>query len=262
MSDLAPFVAATIRDKVVQDLMDENQNLKEENEELKRKLHERNPRRSIELKIPNGFVIKKSTVRMDKVLLDQRRNISTFALLTEDEPRYFLDQNFRLKHFPALALWIDGACAVRFQDLRFHYSSYRYDIVFNEWSGKYKVAINAKQGQDFKLKIDVINVLPDEHAELLEREDPVDFRPPDNPDSPNRGFPYRQIGDHDRRYIIEDVSHVSHDQEVSVERLMDLLGEKVVCLYFETGRMQCTGEFLNRKLTVPFDHQGHYDSHR
>ena len=34
MSDIAPFVAASLRDKVVADLMDENNNLREKNRAL------------------------------------------------------------------------------------------------------------------------------------------------------------------------------------------------------------------------------------
>ena len=37
MSDLAPFVAATVRDKVVCDHQDENKNLKEVNEERRKR---------------------------------------------------------------------------------------------------------------------------------------------------------------------------------------------------------------------------------
>lgn len=46
-SDLAPFVAATLRYRVMSEVWDENQELKRENQQLKRRLLERNPRRSV-----------------------------------------------------------------------------------------------------------------------------------------------------------------------------------------------------------------------
>ena len=43
MSDIVPFVAAAIRDKVVNDVTEENDSLRDEISQLKRLLHERNP---------------------------------------------------------------------------------------------------------------------------------------------------------------------------------------------------------------------------
>lgn len=49
MSDLAPFVAAVIRDRVVVELKDEIEALRQENAALKLECHKRNPRRSVKV---------------------------------------------------------------------------------------------------------------------------------------------------------------------------------------------------------------------
>ncbi len=54
MSDLAPFVAAVIRDRVVIDLKDENEALRLKNEALELALHKRNPHRSVQIRDSNG----------------------------------------------------------------------------------------------------------------------------------------------------------------------------------------------------------------
>jgi hypothetical protein len=54
MSDLAPFVAAVIRDRVVAELKDENEALRQENAALKLDRHKRNSGRSMQLRDSNG----------------------------------------------------------------------------------------------------------------------------------------------------------------------------------------------------------------
>jgi hypothetical protein len=105
VSDLAPFVAAVLRDQVVGKLHDENKALKSQVQRLQRTLHEHNPFRSFKLTGPNGA----------RLVKEGRFNVETTSL---NAPFCLYEEggfeNVSLRKLPKLELWIDGGCSVRF----------------------------------------------------------------------------------------------------------------------------------------------------
>lgn len=247
-SELAPFVAACLRDRVTADLLEENQTLQRENRQLKRTLHERNPRRSVQLAFAASKKRKRNN-KQGKMVRDSvlhLRNASTFmhmhfTFLTRG-PRVEGESDllaFRLKDIPRLELWIDGGLAVRFrEDLDFFYQFYTYHRISGD-SYDYCVHISARQaGLDLKLVVHSISPL--EHAQLLQRETVVDFTPPENPDSD--------------RILIDPSSWDDREgTPISIDRLVQLFGGgkgREVTAWLNDW--QCTGRYFFQHLQVPY----------
>ena len=238
MSDLAPFVAAVIRDRVVVELnKDENEALRQKNEALERTLHERNPRRSIQIKGYNG----------KKIFADNELDLQRIHQYSGNFPFFCSDATVR-NQFPLLIkcgpgtgswlnleLWIDGGFSVKLQDFSFHYTSYNYVKIVNadyddEW--KYLAIIEARDGDGLNLGIGIF-LSPNDHAKLLNREQSVDFLPPA-----------------EREYDLYNIEHSLLDQEIPLSHLSELCGQKDAVVILR--RWNCTREWFFRNLMVPY----------
>jgi hypothetical protein len=170
MSDLAPFVAAVIRDRVMAELKDENEALRQENAALKLERHKRNPHRSVQIRDSNGEHI---LVENELNLLRVRPFFGKFSFfscgasvrLETPDPLWY-----ECGIWLTLELWIDGGSSVRLQDLSFHYTAYNYvktvTACGDEWG--YVATIEARDGDDLNLQIKIF-LSPDDHAKLLNR---------------------------------------------------------------------------------------------
>lgn len=122
MSDLAPFVAAVIRDCVVVELKDENEALRQENEALKLEGHKQNPRRSVKV-TRTGSNGKDICADNDLNLEVLRRNQSwlRISLFGPAPVRPGIPDPlwFECGSWLSLELWIDGGPSIRLQDLSF-----------------------------------------------------------------------------------------------------------------------------------------------
>lgn len=116
MSDLAPFVAAAIRDKVVSDqqheierLRDQVNTLQKHQEDLELQLHERCPVRSIQIRGPlgNGQVHLESELD----LVDLPNTVDLFA--GEN------DLSVSVEEFLNMELFVDGTSSFCFRDFEF-----------------------------------------------------------------------------------------------------------------------------------------------
>ena len=119
MSDLAPFVAAIIRDRVVTDQQDEIESLKQKvsslvdnQRTLERRLLERTPLRSIEMVTGDGRVLVQCDVDVSQLVTSMADDTTR---LFEGEP----DVSMTVQEFLATGLVIDGTPAVSFSDLTF-----------------------------------------------------------------------------------------------------------------------------------------------
>lgn len=253
MNDLAPLVAAALRDQVVEDMQKEIEELRKSNRELQRKLQERNPNRSVELKMRMDNLeyrlLKERTVN---IVNDFGRGLIFHSLFARyDNPAYNLfNGSIKLKDLPQLELWIDGESALCCDQLEFHYRMYKYETQFEEF-GKYVVLLCACSGQNFRLQIEVLGVPPEEHAAVLGLASPVNFPPPDIADSHNFNAPAQNLLGGHRMWTFE---RVRQGTVVPRDRVMHLLGEKNVCIRF--GEIKCTKEFFFDHLAVPYDSQG------
>jgi hypothetical protein len=247
MSDLAPFVASVIRDRVVVELKDENEDLRQENEALKLELHKRNPRRSVKVTYNHGKdIVADNELNLEILRKDNELNLevlrnnhwSNFSLFRcEASVRREMTSSFLFVggSWLTLELWIDGgSSSVRLQDLRsFHYKSYEYIKTKKTDDGawKYMATIEARDGDGLNLEINIF-ITPDEHAKLLNREQSVDFLPPAEREK--------------NRYIVEQ----SWDQEIPLSHLLELCGEKDAGV--DLSRWTCTFEWFERHLMVPY----------
>jgi hypothetical protein len=228
MSDLAPFVAAVIRDRVVVDLKDENEALRQKNEALEREIHKRNPHRSVQIRDSDG---KKIFADSEVDLEDARQFSGKFPFFRDStsHPLWFGSGIWLI----TLELWIDGGFFASLQDLSFHYTTYDYVKVVaagvDEW--RYVATIEARDGDDFSLEIKIF-LSPDDHAKLLNRQQSVDFLPPA-----------------DRENDAYDIEY-SLDQEIPLSHLSELCREKEAMIFF--NRVECTKGWLVRNLMVPY----------
>ena len=167
MSDLAPFVAAVIRDRVVEDLQNENEAQRQEIERLRRTLHERNPRRSVQLTGPNG----------KKVFVDSSLHLSTAQHFWTTQFTFMnrgtLQQRGReheavivlcARNLPKCEVWIDGGRALCLKDLSYHYVAYGYNNIQDEWH--YVAMFYLRDAVHFNLQVSIL-LPPNDHAKLL-----------------------------------------------------------------------------------------------
>jgi hypothetical protein len=242
MSDLAPFVAAVIRDRVVAELKDENEALRQENAALKLERHKHNPSRSVKVTGSNGTEI----FAENEIGIQGLRFSALSARISggrkfsfcnpagcsqPDVPRILW---FKCGSWLTLELWIDGGSSVRLQDLSFHYTSYTYASTDNTDDGgwKYVALIEARDGADLNLEV-CIFISPDDHAKLLNREQSVDFLPPAEREN-------------DRSYIVEH----SLDQEIPLSHLSELCGEKEAVV--SLNKWMFTKGWFVQHLMVPY----------
>jgi hypothetical protein len=208
MSDLAPFVAAVIRDRVVVELKDEIEALRQENAALKLEHHRHNPRRSIKVTGSNEKeIFAENELHLEVLYHFFGRKFCVCnpgGVARPDVPKVLW---FKCGSWLTLELWIDGGSSVRLQDLSFHYTAYKYTYSTRQSEHKCVAIIEARDGDDLNLEI-LIVYSPDDHAKLLNREQRVDFLPP-KPDGANTGF------------SIED----SLNQEIPLPHLLELCGE-------------------------------------
>jgi hypothetical protein len=236
MSDIAPFVAAVIRDRVVEELGNENETLRQEmdtlrlqNQQLHRTLHERNPRRSVKLTGPNGSpVIAEYNLHLSTAI--QRFPRTHFTLFRGNPVDHPASLRFpTLRHLLRAEIWIDGGRAVRLRDLVFRYTAYKYVDTWQGW--QYFATLCARDGDDLILEAEISLPL-DDHAKLLRRDSCVDFAPP-------------AVLDSDRYYV----EH-SADEEIPISYLLELCGENDAIIFF--NHWMCTGDYFVRHLTVPY----------
>jgi hypothetical protein len=232
MSDLAPFVAAVIRDRVVVDLKDENKALRQKNEALELALHKLNPHRSVQIRDSDG----------KKIFADSETNLEDVIPFSVKVPLFRGRASVRCKTpdplwfgsgiWLTLELWIDGGFFASLQDLSFHYTAYECVKMLtadgDEW--RYRATIEARDGDDLSLEIKIF-LYPDDHAKLLNREQSVDFLPP---------------ADRENAYDIE----YSLDQEIPLSHLSELCREKEAVIFF--NGWECTKGWLVRNLMVPY----------
>jgi hypothetical protein len=226
MSDLAPFVAAAIRDSVFAELKDENEALRQENEALKLELHECNPMRSVKVTCSNG----------QKIFVDNELNLEHIRNFHGNKFSFCNLDGLRRRNILAslsfiyrLELWIDGgSSAVRLQDLSFHYTEYKYEYHTGAW--KYVATLEARDGDDLNLEIQIF-LSPDVHAKLLHREQSVAFIAPTE-----RG---------NDQYLVEHL-----DQEIPISHLLELCGEAEAV--FSLNNWKCTEAWFLRHLMVPY----------
>jgi hypothetical protein len=245
MSDLAPFVAAVIRDRVVAELKDENEALRQENAALKLDRHKRNPRRSVKVTGSNG----KEIFAENEVNLQEHhyivlgvttgRKFCFFYGLIQD--RFHLESAqpdipkvlcLKCGSLLSLELWIDGGSSVRLQDLSFHYTSYKY-VSTHRSEYKYMAEIEARDGDDLTLEFNIF-ISPDDHAKVLNREQSVDFLPPETERE-------------NCEYNVEN----HFDQEIPLSHLLEICGEKKAL--FLLTRWECTEEWFFGHLMVPYE---------
>jgi len=250
MSDLAPFVAATLRDKVVEDMQKEIEELRKKNRELQRKLQERDPNRSVAFKVRtvDESHVHTSLEERTVSIVNAFGHGREFRRLFDDIPP-LLHPLIKLKHIQQFEVWIDGASAIRCHQLEFRYCMYKYETQQEEY-GKYVAVLRASSGQDFKLEIEVLDVPPEEHAALLGLPSPVDFPPPDEPESHNFNAPAHHLaGGVHRMWPFE-----RSERFIPSDRVMQLLGEKNICIDYR--EIKCTKDFFFDHLTIPYDSQG------
>jgi hypothetical protein len=233
MSDLAPFVAAVIRDRVVAELKNENEALRRKNEALELTLHKRNPRRSIQITDSDGKKIFADNELDLEGIRQFGGNFSFFscsATVRNQIPGHLW---FRSRSWLNLELWIDGGVSARLQDLSFYYTSYKY-VKFANADGeawKYVATIEARDGDGLNLAIEIF-LSPNDHAKLLNRERSVDFLPP--AERENDGY---------------NIEH-SMDQEIPLSHLAELCREKDAVVFFD--KWMCTEGWFLRHLMVPY----------
>jgi hypothetical protein len=239
MSDLAPFVAAVIRDRVMAELKDENEALRQEIAALKLERHRHNPRRSVQVTGSDGKEIffVENELHLDTLSLFFGRRISFCNPGGYPNPKLPAKAlYFKCGSWLTLELWIDGGSAVRLQDLSFHYTTYDYVKTLtadgDEWKG-YVATVEARDGDDLTLEI-LIFISPDDHAELLNREQSVDFLPPTT----------ERLN---AQYSIED----SLNQEIPLSRLLEICSEKNAMVCFSDWT--CTSGWFRRHIMVPFE---------
>lgn len=129
-----------------------------------------------------------------------------------------------------LELWIDGGCSVRLQDLSFHYTSYKY-ISTHRTEYNYFAKIEARD-DDLNLEFHIF-ISPDDHAKVLNREQSVDYLPPET-----------------ERENCEYNVEKDFDQEIPLSHLLEICGEKDVMFFLR--RWECTEEWISRHLMVPY----------
>jgi hypothetical protein len=233
MSDLAPFVAAVIRDSVFAELKDDNEALRQEIEALKLQLHERNPMRSVKVTGSNRQKIFVD-IELDLEHIRHRFHGNKFSFCNPEglRRRNILESlSFTCGSLLALELWIDGgSSAVRLQDLSFHYTEYKCVNRAGGWN--YMATVEARDSDDLNLEIQIL-LSPDVHAKLLHREQSVAFV-----------LPSEREND---QYFLEH----SLDQEIPISHLLELCGEKeaAVC---SLNTWKCTEKWFLRHLMVPY----------
>jgi hypothetical protein len=230
MSDLAPFVAAVIRDRVMAELKDENEALRQKIEALERALQERNPRRSVQV----TYNIGKDICAENEINLRNFFNFGRkFSLFHRGSAHPDTPKALCLQNGSWLELWIDGGSSVRLQDLSFHYTSYRYVKTVNADGDPWKYAATIEARDDDDLNLDIIIFLsPSDHAKLLNREESADCLHPAERE--------------DDRYGVEH----SFYQEIPFSHLLELCGETDAVL--RLSNWKCTEEWVLRHLMAPY----------
>lgn len=243
MSDLAPFVAATLRDRVVEELQNELRAKNQKLQETQRLLHQRHPRRSVKLCGPNNGepVIVESSLYLPTA---QHFWGTKFTFFNRVRGRQLIEPiTIRVKDIPLLELWIDGGRAVRFQNLTFYYTGYTYEDTDSDgW--QYFATLSARDAdEDLGLEFDIC-LDPDDHAKLLNRESCVDFVPP--------------LERTRSQYLVEGQLTIdedgmptnNHEQEIPITHLLDVCGGKGAFVFFDNWR--CTGRWFFQHLVVPY----------
>ena len=224
MSDLAPFVAAVLKDTVVKDQQTEIEELRRLLHERNRLLHERNPYREVKLVALSGEILMEGNFHMRAV---RTQNLSQ----TKHSPFFDFGAppvRLQLRHLPELELWIDGGRAVAFrQDLTFFYTACFYldDNYIAQIEG------HNRRG-DFEVAV-WVHLLPKEIQQLLQREESFELL--ENPTNFDR---------------LETGARV----EIPWPRLLEAqFPEKMIEIY--KSNVTGTGNFFQRHLTVPYDNQ-------
>jgi hypothetical protein len=242
MSDLAPFVAAVIRDRVVVELKDEIEALRQEIAALKLERHKRNPSRPVKITGSNGNeIFAENEINLESLLFSGGRKFSLFSRrpAQPDIPKSLF---LTIGSLLTLELWIDGGSSVRLQDLSFHYTSLKYIKTLNDdgdaW--KYAATIEARDGDGLNLTMGIF-ISPDDHAKLLNREQSVDYLPPKTERRENA------------QYVVEN----DFDQEIPHSHLLELCGETdaVVILH----HWMITEEWFFRHLMVAYEPNARLD---
>ena len=243
MSDLAPFVVATIRDQVVTDQQDEIGELSSENAKLKRLLHERHPVRSLQLVITKDGIkqiIQNSTVYIPNAIDYQHLEGPEFpaTMLPEEEELITYDVNLRdlLMHGE---IWIDGSCAIVLKDVtikfcRLCWYSYTDDegnrkLFFYTW-------FTLEDDEDnFNWRFHIPNVGPNGHCNVLNLE------PQTDPNIENyEGNPLDIIG-RDQPYA---------NSVIDLNHLLNVHGDDTV--RYGLDYFFCNANWFMSKLTVPY----------
>jgi hypothetical protein len=238
MSDLAPFVAAVIRDRVVVELQDENEALRQEIAGLKLERHKRNPSRSVKITGSNGKkIFAENKINLEGLLCSGGRKFSLFrrGSAYPDIPKTLC---FQHGSWRTLELWIDGGSSVRLQDLSFHYTAYKY-ISTHRSEYNYAATIEARDGDGLDLEI-LIFIPPDDHAKLLNREESVNFLPPKSEMA-------------NTQYNVEK----DCDEEIPLSHLLELCGEKDAIVLL--SNWECNEEWFRRQLMVSFEPNERFD---
>jgi hypothetical protein len=225
MSDLAPFVAAVIRDRVMAELKDENEALRQEVAALKLERQKRNPSRSVKLTSSNGKDMH-AEYEVNLEVIRFREKIR-FSGLPGGRPKISFGRGSWLE----FELWIDGGCSVRLQDLSLHYTRYQY-VSAHHSEYNYMATVEARDGDGLTLEIEIF-ISPDDHAKLLHREQSVDYLPPED----------------EIENCLYDVEN-DLDQEIALSHLLELCGEKNAMALLENWK--CTTVWFRRHLMVPY----------
>lgn len=255
MSDLAPFVAAAIRDKVVEDLLEENRAQRNEIEALEKKvsnferLYARNPCRLVKLTLPGGTnVLRERTVDLTKF---SWCHFQFFPVVREyyydsdeDEPEDLLWAEDGFASLPNLEIWFDDRCVIQVNNLSFSYIQYNYGLVGDEW--RYVLDVFADYTGENRhmvsLEHRIYDVLPNEYAALFGKQEPlVDFVPPAN------------HGSRRRRYLIHSISTTESDgtSNMSRDRLVAHFGTKECSL--PVSNWGCHWKYFRDNVPIPYE---------
>jgi hypothetical protein len=237
MSDLAPFVAAVIRDRVMAELKDEIEALRQENAALKLERHKRNPSRPVKVTGRNGKeILAENEMDLEELKTTWGRKVYFCNPLVPGGPNtpktLWFGCGLRGGSWVTLELWIDGGSSVRLQDLSLHYTRYQY-ICTHRSEYNYLATVEARDGDGLSLEIKIF-ISPDDHAKLLNREQSVDYLPPETE---------RENG----QYDVEN----DFDQEIPLSHLLALCGENDAMAHLKNWN--CTEEWFRRHLMVSYE---------